>query len=118
VNCQRTLPWVREAIGRFGDRGFRVIGIHSPEFEYELDHAALEKAVRQHGLDYPHFLDDRHAYWQALGNQYWPTLYLVDKCGRVRARQIGEVLAGSSSAARLDEKIGALLAETGDCQAP
>lgn len=96
---------------RFGGKGLTVIGVHSPEFDYESDPRAVEKARKAHGLDYPSFIDNTHAYWRALGNQYWPALYLIDKKGVIRRVQVGEVHAGDTTAALLERAIGALLAE-------
>ena len=67
--------------------------------------------VRRQGLDYPHLLDNDSAYWKALGNEYWPTVYLVDRCGRLRDRHIGEVHSGEDSGRRVEARIEALLAE-------
>jgi len=50
----------------------------------------LPAEVRRHGLDYSHFLDDDSAYMKALGAEGWPSMYLVDRCGRVRETQFGE----------------------------
>jgi hypothetical protein len=78
----------------------------------------VEEAVRREGLTYPQFLDRDLEYWRALGNQAWPTIYLVGRCGRARAKQVGEVHAGEESGRRLEAKIEALLAEApGDCAA-
>lgn len=52
------------------------------------------------------------SYWKALGNEYWPTTYLVDRCGRIRERHIGEVHDGAASGRDLEAKIEGLLAES------
>src|SRR5712691_4799487 len=104
VNCARTLPWVRSVWERNKDRGVAVIGVHSPEFEREKDREAVEKARSRNGLGYPSFLDNEHAYWRALDNHYWPTVYLLDKAGRIRATQVGEVHAGDEAAMRLEHR--------------
>jgi hypothetical protein len=67
--------------------------------------------VGHHGLDFPHFLDNDLAYWKALHNEYWPAIYLVDRCGRIRARHVGEVHSGQPSARGLETRIEALLSE-------
>jgi hypothetical protein len=67
--------------------------------------------VKRQGLDYPHLLDNDSAYWNALGTQYWPTVYLVDRCGRLRDRHIGEVHSGEDSGRQVEAHIEALLAE-------
>jgi hypothetical protein len=67
--------------------------------------------VRSHGLTFPQLLDNDYAYWNALENEYWPAIYLVDRCGRIRERAIGEVHADDASGRRLETRIEALLAE-------
>ena len=110
----RTIPWVRDVAKRYRDRGLSVVGIHTPEFPWERVRSAVEAKVRKEGLDFPHLLDNDHAYWNALENQYWPSVYLVDRCGRIREKAIGEVHAGQPSGRRLESRIEALLKESGD----
>jgi hypothetical protein len=88
------------------------VGIHTPELPAERVRANVEAAVREKGLDFPQLLDNDYAYWNALGNEYWPAIYVVDRCGRIRARAIGEVHAGEDSGRRLVARIEALLRET------
>jgi hypothetical protein len=92
-----------------------VVGIHSPEFPFERKRDSVAEQVREHGLAFPHLLDNDLAYWNALHNEYWPTLYLLDRCGRVRHKTIGEVHGDAESGQRLDTRIEALLAEKSDC---
>ena len=102
--------------GRYAGEGLSLVCIHTPEFESEHVRASVEAEVRQRGLDFPHLIDNDYAYWRALDNQYWPALYLVDRCGRIRARAIGEIHVGEESGTRLDAQIEALLKESpADC---
>jgi hypothetical protein len=96
---------------RYADGGLSVVGIHTPEFEWERDRSSVEAEVRKHGLAFPQLLDNDNAYWNALDNEYWPSTYLVDRCGRIRARHIGEVHAGQASGRELEAQIEALLRE-------
>ena len=105
VNCQRTLPFLRRMHGRY-QPNFTVVGVHSPEFAVERSVENVERAVREHGLEYPVGLDNDFIAWNAYGNRYWPTIYLIDRAGQVRYRHIGEGNYGRTEAA-----IRALLAE-------
>jgi len=67
------------------------------------------------GLDFPHLVDNDLAYWKALHNEYWPAFYLVDRCGRIRTRQVGELHSGQPSGRGLEARIEALLSEPADC---
>ena len=110
-NCYRSFPWLKAVEERFGPRGLTVIGVHSPEFAHERERANIERKVAEFGLPHPVMIDNDFSYWKALGNRYWPTYYLVDRRGRLRARFIGETHAGTDRARRIEEAIETLLAE-------
>ena len=95
----------------YQSRGLQVIGVHTPEFEHERVRANIERKVAEFALDHPVMIDNDFSYWKALGNRYWPTFYLIDKNGRLRARFIGETHSGSRQANRIEAAIASLLAE-------
>ncbi|HWX25603.1 MAG TPA: hypothetical protein VN083_11195 [Vicinamibacteria bacterium] len=68
--------------------------------------------MKRESLHYTQYLDNDHAYWRALGTEAWPTLYLVDRCGLIRGKGVGEVHEGDPSGQRWAKAIEALLAET------
>jgi thiol-disulfide isomerase/thioredoxin len=107
-NCQRTLPFLRRMHGRY-QRDFTVVGVHSPEFAFERSAENVERAVRENGLEFPVGLDNEFLAWNTYGNRYWPTMYLIDRAGRIRYRHIGEGDYG-----RTETAIRALLAEAVD----
>ena len=111
VNCVRTLPWYRAVHARYGSRGLRMVGVHTPEFAHEHEKEAVRNHARELGLSWPHLLDADHGYWNALRNQYWPATYLVDRCGRIRDLRIGEVHADQDSGRQVEARIEELLAE-------
>jgi hypothetical protein len=96
---------------RYGADGFTVVGIHTPEFDHERDPRAVAREIDRHGLSYPHLLDNDAGYWRALGNEYWPAFYLVDRCGRIRERLIGEAHVGEARADAMEAALKRLLAE-------
>ena len=100
---------------RYAERGLSVVGVHTPELESERVRSSVEAEVRRRGLDFPQLLDNDYAYWNALGTQYWPSIYLVDRCGRIRARAIGEVHSGQASGQGLEAQIEVLLGESSTC---
>lgn len=101
---------------RHAGQGLAALGVHTPEFEHERDRARVATHAERLGLDFPHLLDPGFDYWRALGNEYWPTVYLVDGCGRIRHEQFGEVHDGQPSGRRLDAALQALLAEGPACR--
>jgi thiol-disulfide isomerase/thioredoxin len=86
----RTVPHVRAWAQKYRDDGLVVIGVHTPEFDFEKELANTRRAAENFGVDYPVAVDNDYAIWNAFGNQYWPALYLIDGRGRVRHRHFGE----------------------------
>ncbi|MGH8455097.1 MAG: redoxin family protein [Nevskiales bacterium] len=110
-NCYRSIPWLHTVEDRFGPKGLRVVGVHTPELPHEyLRGNVLEKIV-EFKLTHPVMLDNDHSYWKAIGNRYWPTFYLVDRRGRLRSVYYGETHAGDSNAQAMEAAIEKLLAE-------
>jgi len=90
VNCVRTIPYVRSWYDRYKAEGLVVIGVHSPEFDFEKNHANVQKAVTKLGVDYPVALDDDMTIWNAFGNQYWPADYIFNRSGKEADTHFGE----------------------------
>lgn len=86
----REIPALRSWHERYGDKGLVVIGNHAPEFGFEKSRANVEKAIAKLGIAYPVVMDNGFVNWNAYGNRYWPTKYLIDKKGTVRFKAIGE----------------------------
>ena len=90
INWLRTLPYVRAWADKYKDQGLVVIGVHSPEFPFEHDIDNVRRAATEMRVAYPVAIDNDFAIWNALDNQYWPALYVVDAQGRIRHHQFGE----------------------------
>jgi len=90
INCIRTLPYVTAWNEKYADEGLLIIGIHSPEFEFEKDVKNVQMAVDKHGITYPVVLDNEKQTWKAFENRYWPRKYIVDHEGYIRYDHIGE----------------------------
>jgi thiol-disulfide isomerase/thioredoxin len=88
-NCQRTLPFLRQLHGRYRP-GLAVIGVHTPELPFERPARNVERAARRQALEFPIGLDNDYAAWNAYGNRYWPSQYLIDAAGHVRYTHVGE----------------------------
>jgi thiol-disulfide isomerase/thioredoxin len=90
INWLRTLPYIRAWAARYRDEGLVMIGVHTPEFEFESDLGNVRRSVRDMGVDYPVAIDNDYAIWEAFNNRYWPALYFLDAQGRNRHHQFGE----------------------------
>jgi thiol-disulfide isomerase/thioredoxin len=90
INWLRTLPYVRAWAGRYSDHGLVVIGVHTPEFDFEHDLDNVRRQVEELRVDYPVAIDNDYAIWTAFSNHYWPALYFVDAQGQIRHHRFGE----------------------------
>jgi len=90
INCIRSLPHVVSWYEKYKDKGFIVVGIHTPEFDFEKKTENVQDAIRQFGIHYPVLQDNDYANWNAYNNQYWPAEYLIDIKGNIRHTHFGE----------------------------
>jgi thiol-disulfide isomerase/thioredoxin len=90
VNCVRTIPHLSALYRSYRARGFILVGVHSPEFDFERVRANVVDAVHRLGVTWPVALDSQLATWNAYRNEYWPAEYLIDQKGRIAYRNFGE----------------------------
>jgi thiol-disulfide isomerase/thioredoxin len=90
INWLRTLPYRRAWADRYKDHGLVLIGVHTPEFDFEHDLDNVRQQVKDLGVDYPVAVDNDYAIWTAFDNHYWPALYVVDAQGQIRHHRFGE----------------------------
>ncbi|MEX0992959.1 MAG: redoxin domain-containing protein [Solirubrobacterales bacterium] len=84
LNSLRTLPYLTEWDSRYRDKGLRVIGVHSPQFEFGGERVNVERAVERLGIEFPVAHDPDFAIWKFYGAEVWPSLYLWDRTGTLR----------------------------------
>jgi thiol-disulfide isomerase/thioredoxin len=113
TNWLRTLPYVRGWAARYENHGLVVVGVHTPEFSIEKDLGEVRRSAMDFGIGYAVAVDNDHAVWRALENDYWPALYLFDARGNLRHRQFGE--GGYEGTEQIVQQ---LLKETGDRDVP
>lgn len=89
-NCRNTLPTVKSWHARYRDKGLTVVGVHSPELDNERDIANVRSEVASLEIHFPVLTDNDFATWKRYGVEAWPTLFILDKSGRVRWRHVGE----------------------------
>jgi thiol-disulfide isomerase/thioredoxin len=105
VNCLRVLDELAALEDRHGD-ALVVLGVHSPKFPHEAEPAAVDAAVRRHGVRHPVLDDADLVTWDAFAARAWPTLVLVDPRGYVVAQVTGEG-HGPELSALVDELVAA-----------
>ncbi len=90
INCQRTTPYLNAWYEKYKDKGLVIIGIHTPEFEFEKVYQNVLDATKKEGIKYPVVLDNDYSTWTAYQNRFWPRKYLIDIDGYVIYDHIGE----------------------------
>jgi thiol-disulfide isomerase/thioredoxin len=106
-NCRNVEPQIKAWHKRYVDEGLVVIGIHTPEFDYEKSIEAVRKYVQKKSIAYPIAIDNDFLIWNRFSNRYWPAIYLVDKQGVIRYTRFGE-----GGYLQTEQVIQALLAES------
>ncbi len=90
INCIRTFPFVNAWEEKYADDGLVIVGVHTPEFEFEKDLGNLRQAVADNEIRYPVVQDNDYKIWRAYANRYWPAKYLIDKNGCIVNEHFGE----------------------------
>lgn len=90
VNCLRTLPYLKKWWERYRFLNFLIIGIHTPEFEFEKNPKNVEQAILDLEIEWPVVLDNEYTNWNNFANHYWPAKYLLDQNGYIVYEHFGE----------------------------
>ena len=106
INCIRTIPYLNAWHEKYADDGLVIVGVHTPEFEFEKDYNNVKAAVEKYEIEYPVAQDNDKGTWKEYENRYWPRKYLVDNEGYIRYDHIGE-----GSYAETEKVIQSLLLE-------
>lgn len=109
INCIRTIPSLKKIFNKYKGKRFVLIGIHTPEFEFEKEIGNVKYAVKKYGLEWPILSDPERHNWDNYGNQYWPRIALIDGNGEVVFEHVGE-----SGYDKIDAKINEELMKMND----
>ncbi len=90
INCIRTFPYLTSWDKKYRNMGLVIIGVHTPEFEFEKEKNNVVNAAKKYNLEYPIAQDNAYQTWRAYQNRYWPHEYLIDAQGFIRHEHIGE----------------------------
>ena len=89
-NCLNALPHVKDLYAKYKNRGFVVVGVHTPEFAHERLPENVRNEVKKLGIEFPVVIDNENRIWKAFHNQYWPAMYYADATGKLRFYHFGE----------------------------
>ena len=108
INCIRTLPFLRDWWAQYEDDGLVILGIHTPEFEFEKDYQNVADAIETHSVGWPVAQDNNMTTWRNFENRYWPAKYLYNVRGEMIYSHFGE-----GAYAETEERIRNALVEAG-----
>lgn len=112
INCIHNYPWYRDWTKKYSPSEVTIVGIHTPETTAEQSVSTLEKKLQENELTFPIAVDNDKANWNAWGNNMWPSVYLIDKDGYVRAWWYGELdWRGAGGQKIMEQRIDELLKE-------
>ncbi len=113
INCIRTLPHLNSWHEKYKDNGLTIVGVHSPEFQFEKSTENVLKATQRYSIEYPVAQDNNFETWKNFDNKYWPAHYLIDAEGNIRMVHFGE-----GKYEELETAIQELLKEGGNTDMP
>jgi thiol-disulfide isomerase/thioredoxin len=89
-NCRNTLPAIKSLDARYREKGLTIVGVHSPEFADEKKLENVRGEIAELEIHYPVVTDNDYATWRAYDVAAWPTIFVLDKSGRIRWMHVGE----------------------------
>jgi thiol-disulfide isomerase/thioredoxin len=90
INCKHVVPELRALRGKYTSQDVLIVGIHTPETPYERERPNVARALAAQGITRPVAIDNDNRLWNAYGAEYWPTQFIFDRRGVLRATIFGE----------------------------
>ncbi len=90
--CKDNMPRVTEWRDRHRAQGLKVIAVHMPRYEADMDAEAVRGAIAVHNITEPCAVDNEHKLRDAFQNEqgYVPAYYLFDRESKLRSFAAGE----------------------------
>lgn len=89
IDCTRALPFISKWHNTYKDHGLVVVGIHTPQYNFEKVGGNVTNAVNGFKIPYAIAQDNDYKTWGAYHNQFWPSLYVIDQSGNIVYDQLG-----------------------------
>ncbi len=111
-NCIHNYPTYRQWQQKLAGKDVTFVGIHTPETPAEHNVETLKNKLKAEGLSFPVLVDNDKANWNAWGNSMWPSVYIIDRRGYMRAFWPGELRwQGATGDQQMLETVKQLLSE-------
>ncbi len=79
INCINTYPFLKDMQAKYADKGLVIVGVHSPEFEFEKSYENVVAATIKDDLVWTMAQYNDFITWRRYDNRYWPSEFLIDK---------------------------------------
>lgn len=90
MNSVRTFPILNAWWQRYNLSGLMIIGVHTPDFDFDSDPLTVRASLKRYGVRFPVVLDNDGLIWKQYANEGWPAFYLVDQKGQIVFDRVGE----------------------------
>jgi thiol-disulfide isomerase/thioredoxin len=88
--CKDNMPTLQAWKENYGPKGLRVVAVHAPRSEDDLDTEKVKAAIATLGINEPCAIDDEHTLVDRYQlNGLWPHYFLFDAAGHLRGRSAG-----------------------------
>ncbi len=74
---------------KYRNKGLEIIGVHTPEWVFNQSQSELFNKIESLGLLFPVAVDNDSSIWDKYGSHGWPSFFLIDRDGYIRARYEG-----------------------------
>jgi thiol-disulfide isomerase/thioredoxin len=88
--CHDNMPTLRKWRDEYGPRGLKLVGIHMPRQEEDMDVAKVRDDVKAMDVTEPCAIDNTHAMADAFQNKFMPAYFLFDREGNLKSRTAGD----------------------------
>ena len=88
--CHDNMPTLRKWRDEYGPRGLKLVGIHMPRQEEDMDAAKVREEVKAMDVTEPCAIDNTHAMADAFENKFMPAYFLFDREGNLKSRTAGD----------------------------
>lgn len=108
INSLRAIRFINQWHRKYGESGLQIVGVHTPQFDFEKDATQVKDAVSKEVMFHPVVLDNDFLIWTAYRNRAWPAFYLIDHRGIIR-----DIFVGEMDYDQIEFRIQDLLSEIG-----
>jgi peroxiredoxin len=83
TKAQNEILELKKLWAKYNQFGLNIIGVHSPEFNFETKQKNLESFLNENRIYWPIVIDNNFENWEYFQNQYWLSKFLSDGDGRI-----------------------------------